>query len=102
MGHIKKIEHIPLDIHVTLDGVQAEVTSGKIQALSVPRDYGELEVEYKEQAKALEDARAEIQYLKNENHSLRLKLQTKREEQLRASEFGKQGAGIKRKKKEFD
>ena len=73
---LKKIEHIPLDIHVTPDGVKAEATSGKIQALSVPGEYRELEVKYKEQANALEDARALIQFLKDENHRLRSELQT--------------------------
>ena len=101
-GTLKKIEHIPLDIHVTPDGVKAEATYGKIQALSVPKEYGELEVEYRKQAKALEDARASIKSLEDKNLRLRSELQTKREKQLRASEFGKQGAGIKRKKKEFD
>lgn len=101
-GTLKKIEHIPMDIHVTPDGVKAETISGKVQALGVPREYGELEIEYKEQAKALEDARASIKSLEDENHRLRSELQTKRERQLRAREFGKQGAGIKRKKKEFD
>ncbi len=101
-GALKRIKQIPLDTHITPHGIQAQAISGKVQSLNVPNEYKELKVEYKEQAKALENARSAIKSLEDENDKLRLELQTKRERQLRASKFGKQGAGITRTKKEFD